>query len=119
MSVPAALNAQAQTESAAFLMHFDALGDPRQPGKVIHPLNEVLLPGLPATLAGAGSFVDIALSGVKKRALLRRFLPFAAGTPSHDHLGDSLCHFGCRMLPALPCRLAGLVHGAVRRRDRH
>lgn len=77
-----------QAESTAFLAHFDALPDPRQPGKVIYPLDEVLLLCLLATLAGAETFVDIATFGVKKRELLRRFLPFAAGTPSHDHLGD-------------------------------
>jgi len=81
-------NTQAQAESAAFLTHFDALVDPRQRGKVIYPLNEVLLLCLLATLAGAETFVDIALFGVKKRDLLRRFLPFGAGTPTHDHLGD-------------------------------
>ncbi|KXU34092.1 hypothetical protein AXE65_07720 [Ventosimonas gracilis] len=47
-------------------------------------------PCLLATLAGAETFVDIALFGVKKRELLRRFLPFAQGTPSHDPLGDLL-----------------------------
>jgi len=41
-----------------------------------------------ATLAGAEGFTDIARFGHKKLALLRRFLPFANGTPSHDHLGD-------------------------------
>ncbi|TBU77710.1 ISAs1 family transposase [Pseudomonas daroniae] len=75
-------------ESASFLTHFDALPDPRQPGKIIYPLDEVLLLSLLACLAGAETFVDIALFGVKKRELLRRFRPFAAGTPSHDHLGD-------------------------------
>jgi|GEM_PF-2932738 len=37
------LNTQARIESTAFLTHFDALVDPRQSGKVIYPLNEVLL----------------------------------------------------------------------------
>lgn len=41
-----------------------------------------------ASLAGAETFVDIALFGNKKIDLLRRFKPFAHGTPSHDHLGD-------------------------------
>ncbi|WP_275574859.1 ISAs1 family transposase [Ventosimonas gracilis] len=36
------------------------------------------------------TFVDIALFGVKKRELLRRFLPFSKGTTAHDHLGDLL-----------------------------
>jgi len=88
MSIPAAFNAEIQTESVAFLSCFDALVDPRQTNKVLYPLDEVLLLCLLATLAGAETFVDIALFGAKKRALLRRFLPFAAGTPSHDHLGD-------------------------------
>jgi len=81
-------NAQAQVESAAFLTHFDALVDPRKRGTVIYPLNKVLLLCLLATLAGAEIFVNIALFGVKKHDLLRRFLPFGAGTPMHDHLGD-------------------------------
>jgi DDE_Tnp_1-associated len=34
------------------------------------------------------SFVEIARFGTKKLALLRRFRPFADGTPSHDQLGD-------------------------------
>jgi predicted transposase YbfD/YdcC len=48
----------------------------------------VLLLSLLAVLAGAETFVDIARFGGKKLALLRRFRPFRAGTPSHDHLGD-------------------------------
>lgn len=75
-------------ESASFLEYFDALPDPRQQSKVIYPLEEVLLLCLLASLAGAETFVDIALFGSKKIDLLRRFKPFAHGTPSHDHLGD-------------------------------
>jgi hypothetical protein len=71
-----------------FLEHFESLPDPRQRGKVIYPLNEVLLLCLLAILAGADSFVEIARFGTKKRDLLRRFRPFADGTPSHDKLGD-------------------------------
>jgi predicted transposase YbfD/YdcC len=71
-----------------FLNHFKDLPDPRQRGKVMYPLDEVLLLALLAVLAGAESFVDIARFGVKKLDLLRRFRPFRDGTPSHDHLGD-------------------------------
>ena len=60
----------------------------RTRGKVVYPLDEVLLLCLLAVLAGADSFVEIARFGTKKRELLRRFRPFAEGTPSHDHLGD-------------------------------
>src|SRR5258705_6277867 len=75
-------------EAVVFLSHFKALEDPRQPGKVIYPLDEVLLLCLLAVLAGAETFVDIARFGEKKIDLLRRFRPFIHGTPAHDRLGD-------------------------------
>lgn len=75
-------------ESIVFLGHFEALPDPRQPGKVTYPLDEVLVLCLLAVLAGAESFVEIARFGAKKLDLLRRFRPFADGTPSHDQIGD-------------------------------
>jgi predicted transposase YbfD/YdcC len=75
-------------EATVFLDYFKDLPDARQRGKVIYPLAEVLLLCLLAVLGGADSFVDIARFGEKKIDLLRRFLPFRDGTPSHDHLGD-------------------------------
>lgn len=75
-------------EAVVFLNHFKDLPDHRQSGKVMYPLEEVLLLALLAVLAGAESFVDIARFGRMKLDLLRRFRPFADGTPSHDHLGD-------------------------------
>jgi predicted transposase YbfD/YdcC len=75
-------------EAVGFLSHFSDLPDPRQRGKVLYPLDEVLLLCLLAVLAGAETFVDIARFGDKKLALLRRFRQFRDGTPSHDHLGD-------------------------------
>ncbi len=80
----------ALAESVVFLKHFSDLPDPRQRGKVMYPLDEILLLCLLAVLAGAETIVDIARFGEKKRALLRRFRPFGDGTPSHDHLGDIL-----------------------------
>lgn len=77
-------------ESVVFLSFFRDLPDPRQRGKVVYPLDEILLLCLLAVLAGAETFVDIALFGDKKLDLLRRFRPFCDGTPSHDHLGDIL-----------------------------
>ena len=75
-------------EAVAFLSFFKDLPDPRQPGKVTYPLEEVLLLALLAVLAGAETFVDIARFGERKLDLLRRFRPFKDGTPAHDHLGD-------------------------------
>ena len=73
-------------ETVVFLDYFKDLPDPRQAGKVIYPLPEVLLLCLLAVLAGAETFVDIARFGEKKIALLRRFRPFRHGTPAHDSL---------------------------------
>lgn len=78
------------SEAVVFLEYFKGLADPRQRGKVIYPLGEVLLLCLLAVLAGAETIVDIARFGEKKIDLLRRFRPFCDGTPSHDHLGDIL-----------------------------
>lgn len=75
-------------EAVVFLKYFNDLPDSRQSGKVMYPLDEVLLLCLPAVLAGAETFVDIARFGAKKLDLLRRFRSFRDGTPSHDHLGD-------------------------------
>jgi predicted transposase YbfD/YdcC len=75
-------------EAVVFLSHFSDLRDPRQRGKVVYPLDEILLLCLLAILAGAETFVDIARFGEKKIDLLRRFRPFVHGTPAHDHLGD-------------------------------
>jgi len=75
-------------EATVFLSHFNDLPDARQPGKVVYPLEEVLLLALLASLAGADTFTDIARFGAKKLALLRRFRPFRDGTPPHDRIGD-------------------------------
>lgn len=75
-------------ETIVFLRHFKDMPDPRQRGKVIYPLQEVLLLCLLAVLGGAETFTDIARFGEKKIELLRRFRPFRDGTPAHDHLGD-------------------------------
>jgi len=77
-------------EALVFLKYFKDLPDPRQRGKVMYPLDEVLLLCLLAVLAGAETITDIARFGETKLALLRRFRPFEDGTPAHDHLGDIL-----------------------------
>lgn len=84
----------AVSEGLVFLEHFRDLPDPRQAGKVVYPLDEVLLLCLLAVLAvlavlaGAETFTDIARFGTKKLDFLRRFRPFRDRTPAHDHLGD-------------------------------
>ena len=77
-------------ESVAFLNYFNDLPDVRQSGKVKYPLDEILLLCLLAVVAGAETITDIARFGRHKLSFLRRFRPFADGTPAHDHLGDIL-----------------------------
>ena len=71
-----------------WLEHFEALDDPRQCGKVAYPLSEMLLQCLLAVLAGADSWVEVALFGKRKLDFLRRFAAFEEGTPSHDQFGN-------------------------------
>ena len=70
-----------------FLKHFANMDDPRQEAKVTYPLDEVFLLVLCGVISGADGWTSIALYGEKKLELLRRFLPFKDGTPSHDQLG--------------------------------
>jgi DDE_Tnp_1-associated len=50
-------------EATVFLRYFNDLPDPRQRGKVLYRLDEVLLLSLLAVLAGAQTFVDVARFG--------------------------------------------------------
>lgn len=108
---------EAVAESVVFLRYFEGLPDPRQRAKVMYPLPEVLLLCLLAVLAGAETITDIARFGEAKLALLRRFRPFAEGTPAHDHLGDILAALDAesfqRCFAAWAASLAGVPEGVV------
>lgn len=93
----AAAGSGAFGEAVVFLEYFKDMPDPRQRGKVLYPLGEILLLCLLAVLGGAETITDMALFGEKKLNLLRRFRPFADGTPSHDHLGDILATLDARI----------------------
>jgi len=112
-----AAGCEAFGEAVVFLKYFRDMPNPRQPGKVTYPLDEVLLLCLLAVLAGAETFVDIARFGAKKLALLRRFRPFRDATPSHEHLGDILAaldaeHFQ-RCFVAWVTALTGAPEGVI------
>jgi hypothetical protein len=76
------LDGKAQKEALVFLDFFGDLPDPRQPGKVIYPLPEVLLLCLLAVLSGAEDFVTIARWGTGRASLLPIWHPmhFRAAT---------------------------------------
>jgi predicted transposase YbfD/YdcC len=104
-------------EAVVFLSFFNDLNDPRQLSKVNYPLDEILLLCLLAVLAGAETFVDIALFGDKKLELLRRFRPFQDGTPTHDHLGDIMAALDAEQFQhcfaAWVSALTGIPEGVV------
>src|SRR3954468_19107726 len=104
-------------EAVVFLSYFKDLKDPRQQGKVTYPLDEVLLLCLLGVLAGAESFTEIALFGVRKLAFLRRFRPLKDGTPAHDHLGDILAVLDAegfqRCFVAWVASLTGVPEGVI------
>ena len=113
----AAADNEILVETVVFLNYFNDLPDPRQRGKIVYPLDEVLLLTLLAVLAGADSFVEIARFGDKKLDLLRRFRPFRDGTPSHDHLGDIFAALDAerfqRCFVAWVASLTGVPDGVV------
>jgi predicted transposase YbfD/YdcC len=78
----------ATPDTISLLAHFAALEDPRQHGKVLYPLPEIMLLVLSATIAGADDFVETVLWGNEHLAFLRRFYPYEPGIPSHDTLCD-------------------------------
>src|SRR6266478_3891557 len=67
--------------------YFRKLRDPRA-AKASYPLLEILVVALAAVLSGAEGATDMAGSGRRKIATLRRFLPLENGTPSHDVFSD-------------------------------
>jgi predicted transposase YbfD/YdcC len=112
-----ACDAGAVAEAVVFLSYFRDLPDRRQAAKVRYPLAEVLLLCLLAVIAGAETITDIARFGEKKLSLLRRFRPFRAGTPTHDHLGDILATLDAeqfqRCFVAWVASLIGVPQGVV------
>jgi predicted transposase YbfD/YdcC len=63
------------------LDHFSVIEDPRESWRVAHPLPEVLLLVVCATIASCDDFEDIAAWGEAHLGFLRRFLPFHHGVP--------------------------------------
>jgi len=68
----AATGCAAIDETSVFHGYFKDLPDHRRKGKVVYPLDEILVLGLLGVLAGAETFVDIARFGENKLELLRR-----------------------------------------------
>ena len=66
---------------AVLLKHFSALGDDRDPWRVMFPLKEVMLLVVCATIAGCDDFEDICAWGRQHLDFLRSFSEFHYGIP--------------------------------------
>lgn len=71
--------------------HFSEVKDPRQPGKVEHPLLNIIFITVCGVLCGADNWVAIEAFGNAQQAWLSQYLNLAKGIPSHDTLGTHLC----------------------------
>lgn len=67
--------------------HFAALEDPRSPIQSRHPLIEIIIIAIVATLGGADGWVGVETFAKGKETWLRTFLELPHGIPSHDCFG--------------------------------
>lgn len=69
---------------------FSGLQDPRRQakGNFTYPLDEILFLTISAVISGMDNWIAISNFGKIKQDWLRSFLPYKAGIPSHDILGD-------------------------------
>ena len=74
----------AHTPLEALRTKFAQLNDPRQRGKVLHRLDEVLLIAFCSTLCDGESFIDMEDFAHSQLPWLRSFLSLEHGAPSHD-----------------------------------
>jgi predicted transposase YbfD/YdcC len=68
----------------SILHYFRKLRDPRREGSCLHPLQDIIVIALCATIAGAQDWQEIATFGEKRLDWLKRFLKLPNGIPSHD-----------------------------------
>src|ERR1700730_274035 len=72
----------------AITRFFRNLPDPRRhQGKVIHPLINIVVIALCATIAGADEYETMVEFATIRRAWFAKFLDLTNGIPSHDTLG--------------------------------
>jgi hypothetical protein len=76
-----------ENPSATIAEHFADLQDPRIERRKLHPLSNILIIALCATICGADNWVDIELFGQSKQKWFAKFLDLSNGIPSHDTFG--------------------------------
>lgn len=103
--------------SASFLDHIGDIEDPRVPGMVLYPLQEIVLTVLVGLLCRAEDFDEIEEVCGELRDWLRLFLPFAHGIAPAQTLRRTLARLDPRALEAAFTAwmegLAGRIRGVV------
>lgn len=103
--------------SASFLDHFGEVEDPRVPGMVLYPLDEILLTVLVGVLCRAEDFDEIEDVGIELLDWLGRILPFKQGIAPAQTLKRTLARLDPRQLEtafaAWVKGLAGRIRGVV------
>ena len=74
---------------ATIKKHFGEVKDPRQLGKVEHPLINIIFITICGVLCGADSWVAIESFGNAQKEWLSQYLNLEKGIPSHDTLGNT------------------------------
>lgn len=69
--------------------HFAEVNDPRQQGKVDHPLIDIIFITICGVLCGADNWVAIEAFGNAQAEWLSQYLKLEKGIPSHDTLGKT------------------------------
>jgi predicted transposase YbfD/YdcC len=69
--------------------HFSEVRDPRQPGKVEHPLINIIFITICGVLCGADSWTAIETFSNAQKEWLSHYLNLERGIPSHDTLGST------------------------------
>lgn len=111
----------------SLLDHFAVIEDPREAWRVAHPLPEVLLLVVCASIASCDDFDDIAAWGKTHLSFLRRFLPYHHGVPGARWLNillnrvdpglfsDCFMDWACELRPDAPDLIA--IDGKTSRRS--
>lgn len=73
--------------SNSLLSHFTTLTDPRVERTQLHPLSNILVIAICASICGADDWVAIERYGNAKREWLSGFLDLSNGIPAHDTFG--------------------------------
>lgn len=76
-----------QTQPTTIHAAFESLEDPRQEGKIEHPLVNLIFMTICGVLCGADSWTEIEAFGYAQQSWLGEYLDLTTGIPAHDTFG--------------------------------